>query len=243
MPQFECILHVTHFSSLSFLFSLWFFSLFIIVWLKWRNQNGESSPRKKSVVDWIWWWCWRKTKTTPCGIGGKNAKTSAVGEKERNMKKISLHECILSDLCWFQQFYLYIFLSINRLFWHKNIDRNWEALSRLLIAAQVFSSCFIIIFYFGLCLFIYESVLYTSPQTFCNFASSSHWCCFPLSFIRSLDSISKQAAFIFAFKANMLNVMWIMGDVKIYLCLLELMYLRGDEQWHVTVRPFSTEIL
>lgn len=130
--------------------------------------------------------------------------------KRGTWKKISLHECILSDLCWFQQFYLYIFLNINRLFWHKNIDRNWEALSRLLIAAQVFSSCFIIIFYFGLCLFIYESVLYTSPQTFCNFASSSHWCCFPLSFIRSLDSISKQAAFFLLSKQTclMLCELW-----------------------------------
>ena len=127
MPQFECILHVTHFLlsffSLIFLFSLWFFSLFIIVWLKWRNQNGESSPRKKSV-DWIWWWWWwRKIiTTTPCGIEGKNGKTSAIGENERNMKKISLHECILSDLCWFQQFYLYIFLSITQ--WEISFKKN-----------------------------------------------------------------------------------------------------------------------
>ena len=61
-----------------------------------------------------------------------------------------------------------------------------------------------------LCLFIYESVLYTSPQTFCNFASSSHWCCFPLSFIRSLDSISTQAVFFLLSKQTcfMLCELW-----------------------------------
>lgn len=131
---------------------------------------------------------------------------SAVEENEKNMKKISLHECILSDLCWFHDF-IYIFLSINRLFWHKNIDRNWETLALLTfdcgtIFVGIFSSCFIILLCsLFVCLFMNQYFIHLH-KVFCNFASSLMpfssliYSLFRLDFEISRFSLSKQTCFM-----------------------------------------------
>lgn len=170
------LLSLSLFASLLIVIFLTFFHHYCVAKIK-KSERRIISPKQKKN---------RRRRRLNMMMKNNNNNTMWNSRRNKQPKWVRLERMrgtwkkfhfmnVFYRICADSTDFIYIYLSINRLFWHKNIDRNWETLSRGFRLRHNFCWYFFIMFllFFTLsfvCLFMNQYfIVYTSSQSILQF--------------------------------------------------------------------------